>query len=932
MSQKRPTLYLLDAYALIFRAYYAFIRNPRINSKGLNTSAMFGFTNTLNDIIKTYQPTHIAVVFDVPGDVFRNEIYPEYKANRDETPSDIKLSVPYIRKIIEGFKIPILEKEGFEADDVVGTISRVAEKQGFDVFMVTPDKDFGQLVTAHVKMFKPGRQGNPTEIWGIEEICEKFGIERTEQVIDILGLQGDAVDNIPGVPGVGPKTATKLIAEYGSVEGVIEHSNELKGKLKERIEENKEQALLSKELATINREVPIKFVAEEVILEEPDRDALREIFADLEFRSMSERILGEKMASTGEHSTSASGQMDLFGSGGEASEESEITNMNVFDPEKVNYSLIETKDKRSTFLKKLIKQEAVCFDTETTSVDANNCELVGISFSWKEGEAYYVPIPENQAGAKHILKEFEPFFSNEKTLKIGHNLKYDITVLKWYGLEVLGPIFDTMIAHYLINPDMKHGMDELSETYLGYRPISIETLIGKKGKNQKSMREIPVETAAPYANEDADITYRLYLDFKKRVESSDNLNGLFYEMEMPLVNVLAKMEFEGVKIDNEALKEFSKELEKIIIGLEKEIYQLAGREFNIGSPKQLGVILFDELKIDSKPKKTKSGQYSTNEETLMKYENDQPIVSKLLEYRQVVKLKSTYVDALPELINPKDKRIHTTYMQAVAATGRLSSQNPNLQNIPIRTELGRRTREAFIPTSDKHVIFAADYSQIELRLIAHLSNDEAMVRAFNDGEDIHAATAAKVFDVDIDAVTREMRSKAKVVNFGIIYGISAFGLAQRISVSRAEAADLINNYFKKYPGIKEYMDDRIAFAREHGYVETIMKRRRYLKDINGRNPTVRGFAERNAINAPIQGSAADMIKVAMIRIDSVFEKKNFKSKMILQVHDELVFDALASELNEIRPIVEREMMNAFSDLSVPMKVDMDTGKNWLEAH
>ncbi|HKL40554.1 MAG TPA: DNA polymerase I, partial [Cryomorphaceae bacterium] len=609
-----------------------------------------------------------------------------------------------------------------------------------------------------------------------------------------------------------------------------------------------------------------------------------------------------------------------------------VTHMLVFDPAKVNYSLIETKDKRTTFLKSLMKQKVVCFDTETTSVDANNCELVGMSFSWKEGEAYYIPIPENQAGAKFILREFKPFFEDEKILKIGHNLKYDITVLKWYDMEVRGPIFDTMIAHYLINPDTKHSMDELSETYLGYRPISIETLIGKKGKNQKSMRDIPVEEVAPYANEDADITFRLYTIFKEKVEESEDLKNLLYDMEMPLVAVLAKMEFAGVKIDKEGLADFSKELQEVIIGLEKEIYELAGREFNIGSPKQLGVILFDELEIDAKPKKTKSGQYSTNEETLLKYENDQPIVSKLLEYRQVVKLKSTYVDALPELINPKDERIHTTYMQAVAATGRLSSQNPNLQNIPIRTELGRRTREAFIPTDKDHVIFAADYSQIELRLIAHLSGDEAMVKAFNEGEDIHAATAAKVFDVDIKEVTREMRSQAKMVNFGIIYGISAFGLSQRLHVSRSEASDLIKNYFAKYPGIKEYMDESIAFAREHGFVETIMKRRRYLKDINGRNPTVRGFAERNAINAPIQGSAADMIKVAMVKLNRVFEKEGFKSKMILQVHDELVFDALKSELDEIQPIVEKEMMNAFQGLSVPMKVEMDTGINWLEAH
>lgn len=927
MSTNKPTLYLLDAYALIYRAYYAFIRNPRVNSKGLNTSAMFGFTNTLNDVIKNYRPTHLAVAFDIPGDVFRNETYPEYKANREETPDDIRLAVPYIRKIVEGFRIPILEKEGYEADDVIGTIARKAEEQGFEVYMVTPDKDFGQLVTEHVKMLKPGRQGNSNEVWGVAEIKEKFGVERTEQVIDILGLQGDSVDNIPGVPGVGPKTATKLIADYGSVEEVISHADELKGKLKERIKEHADQALLSKELATIIRDVPIEFEPDKVIIEEPDRDALREIFSELEFRTLSERILGEKMAASGE-------QMDLFGNSDNGNDEGNTAtnDMAVFDPEKVNYQLIETKDKRTTFLKNLMKEKTVCFDTETTSVDANNAELVGMSFSWKEGEAYYIPMPENEAGAKFILQEFKEFFESEEVLKIGHNLKYDVTVLHWYGMDVKGPVFDTMIAHYLINPEMKHNMDELSETYLGYRPISIEALIGKKGKNQKSMRDVPLEDAAPYACEDADITYRLYRIFKEKVEESVDLKKLFYEVEMPLMSVLARMEAAGVKIDREALSEFSKELEKNILQLEKEIYDLAGKEFNIGSPKQLGIILFEDLNINPKPKKTKSGQYSTNEETLQKYANDQPIVGKLLEYRQVVKLKSTYVDALPDLINEKDERIHTTYMQAVAATGRLSSQNPNLQNIPIRTELGRRIREAFIPSEKDHVIFAADYSQIELRLIAHLSGDEAMIKAFKDGEDIHAATAAKVFDVDPKKVTREMRSKAKVVNFGIIYGISAFGLSQRINVSRSEAADLIDNYFEKYPGIKAYMDKSIAFAREHGYVETILKRRRYLKDINGRNPTVRGFAERNAINAPIQGSAADMIKVAMIRIDKAFREAGYQSKMILQVHDELVFDAHKSELDVIAPMVEKEMKNAFPDLSVPMKVDMDVGKNWLEAH
>ncbi len=927
MSNEKKTLYLLDAYALIYRAYYAFIRNPRVNSAGLNTSAMFGFTNALADIINNSKPTHIGVGFDISGPTFRNDDYPEYKANREETPDDIKISIPYIRQIVEAFNIPIIEKEGFEADDVIGTIAKKAEKEGFEVFMVTPDKDFGQLVTEHIKIVKPARMGNSSEIWGVKEVCERFGVKRPDQVIDMLGLWGDSVDNIPGIPGIGEKTAKKLLAEYDTVEGLIANADKLKGKQKENVINFAEQGLLSKKLATIICDAPVEFNAKELELAEPNKEVLRELFSVLEFRTISERLLGEKISAN-----NTGDQMDLFSSAASDTAPAEAANMSDFNADDVNYQTIETKDKRSTFIKEMMKQSVVCFDTETTSVDANSAELVGMSFSWKSGQAYYIPLPENEKAVKFILKDFKPFFESTSILKIGHNLKYDITVLAWYDMDVNGKMFDTMLAHYLIQPDMKHNMDELSETYLNYRPISIETLIGKKGKNQKSMRDIPVEEVSPYACEDADITYRLYEKFAPEIEKEPGLKKLFHEIEMPLMPVLARMEATGVKIDTAALSEISEKLETEAAELEKEIYEIAGSKFNLASPKQLGIVLFEDLKISDKPKKTKTGQYSTNEETLMKHADDHPIVGKILDFRQIMKLKSTYVDALPALLNPKDNRIHTTYMQAVAATGRLSSQNPNLQNIPIRTARGREVRKAFIPSGDNRVILAADYSQIELRLIAELSEDEAMLSAFKSGEDIHAATAAKVFDVDSKDVTREMRSKAKVVNFGIIYGISAFGLAQRISVSRSEAAELIENYFNKYPGIKAYMDKSIAFAREHGYVETILKRRRYLPDINSRNATVRGFAERNAINAPIQGSAADMIKVAMIRIDGLFRERKFKSKMILQVHDELVFDAEESELEEIKSIIDKEMSNAITELNVPINVDMDTGVNWLEAH
>ena len=926
MSSQRPTLYLLDAYALIYRAYYAFIRAPRVTSQGLNTSAMFGFTNTLVEVIRNYSPTHIAVAFDISGPVFRNDTFPAYKANRQETPDDIKISIPYIRQIVEAFNIPILEMEGFEADDVIGTIAKRAEREGYDVFMVTPDKDFGQLVTDHIKIIRPGRQGNPTELWGIKEVCDRFGIKRTEQVIDMLGLWGDAVDNIPGIPGIGEKTAKKLLEDFDSVEGLIANADKLKGKLKENVIKFADQAILSKALATISLDVPVDFDPEKLAYERPNAEALRELFAVLEFRTLAERILGEKMAvSSGE-------QMDLFSIGSEDSTPAPATAMIEFSAETADYKLIETRDKRVTFIKDLMKQKKVCFDTETTSVDANQANLVGMSFSWKPGVAYYVPIPENPAAAKFILDDFRPFFESESILKIGHNLKYDITVLHWHGLEVKGEMFDTMLAHYLLQPDMRHNMNELAETYLQYRPISIESLIGKKGRNQGSMRDIDIKEVAVYAGEDADITLRLYEKFAPEIAAQSGLESLFKTVEMPLMPVLARMEARGVALDQDALAVISKELEAQTKTLEEDIYEAAGKKFNIASPKQLGIILFEELKIAEKPKKTKTGQYATNEETLQKHAADHPIVGKLLDFRQVAKLKSTYVDALPALVNPKDGRIHTTYMQAVAATGRLSSQNPNLQNIPIRTERGREVRKAFIPTDEKHCILAADYSQIELRLIAELSGDKGMLDAFMAGEDIHAATAAKVFGVTPAEVTREMRNQAKTVNFGIIYGISAFGLSQRINVSRSEAAVLIDNYFEKYPGVKSYMDDSIAFARKKGYVETILHRRRYLSDINSRNATVRGFAERNAINAPIQGSAADMIKVAMVNVDRIFRKEGFASKMVLQVHDELVFDALISELDVIKPVIENEMKKAIPSLKVPIIVEMDTGENWLEAH
>jgi DNA polymerase I len=929
MSENNNKLYLLDAYALIYRAYYAFIKNPRISSKGLNTSAIFGFCNSLFDVINNNKPGHLAVAFDPSGPTFRTTDFADYKANREETPNDIKLSIPYIKSIVRALRIPILEIEGFEADDVIGTIAKKAEKEGYITYMMTPDKDYGQLVSENIFIHKPAHLGNGSQILGVSEVCKRYEIENPLQVIDILGLMGDAVDNIPGVPGIGEKTAMKLIKQYGSIESIYENINDQKGKLRENLENNKDQAILSKKLATIVLDVPVEFEPDKLIMEAPNEEKLREIFTELEFKTLASRILNEKTTSSPQEF-----QTDLFSTSNtdvvvlsESELNSQLNNIHTIQK---TYKIIDTKEKRGSFIDLLLKQQTVCFDTETTGLEAYDAELVGISFSFKKDEGYYIPIPENQAAAKFIVSELQPFFNHAGILKIGHNLKYDITILKNYGIETSLPMFDTMLAHYLIQPDMRHGMDYLSEVYLGYAPVSIETLIGKKGVNQKNMRQVAIEEIAKYAAEDADVTYQLYNKFLPLLVSSGS-KSLFDNIEMPLMPVLADMEKVGVSIDSEVLKSSSKEIDKEIEILEKSIYTIAGMEFNIGSPKQLGEVLFEKMKIMEKAKKTKTGAFATNEETLIKLADKHPIINQLLDYRELKKLKSTYIDSLPLLVSNTDNRIHTTYMQAVASTGRLSSQQPNLQNIPIRTQKGKEIRKAFIPRDLNYKLLSADYSQIELRIIAELSQDEGMLEAFIKGEDIHTSTAAKVFDISLDEVTKEMRSQAKTVNFGIIYGISAFGLSQRINISRTDAANLISQYFIKYPGIKKYMEESIQNARKNGYVETIMNRKRYLPDINSANAVVRGFAERNAINAPIQGSAADMIKLAMIKIQNIFHRNNFKSKMIMQVHDELVFDAHTTEIDIIKPIIIENMQNAIN-LGVPVIVEVGIGENWLEAH
>ena len=946
-DQKR--VFLVDAFALIFRGYYAFIKNPQINSKGLDTSAIMGFMNSLLDVIKRERPDHLAVCFDKGGSVDRVEMFEAYKANRDETPEAIKIAVPYIQEILKAMHIPIMVKAGFEADDVIGTLSKQAEKEGYKTFMVTPDKDFAQLVSENIFMYKP-RFGGGYDIWGVPEVQEKFGVTDPLQVIDFLGMMGDSADNIPGLPGVGEKTAKKFLAAYGSMENLLANTHELKGKMKEKVEAAKDLGLLSKKLATIMLDVPVTFNAKDFELNQPDIEKVTALFSELEFRNLltnftktfavesatkvnsAESSSKEKTSETAKKAApSAEGQFDLFAAPGTGSISEEevasgfktIANTNHF------YQHVDSPFSRKLLLKKLMEQTSVCFDTETTGLKALEVELIGIAFSYEIGKGYYVSFPEDLAETKALLEEFRPFFESNIE-KIGHNLKYDIKVLSNYEIPVKGKLFDTMIAHYLINPDMRHNMDILAETYLNYQPVSITDLIGKKGKNQLSMRTVPIAEQTEYAVEDADITFQLKQLFTGELERG-NVTKLFNDIELPLVSVLTAMEIEGININIDFLNKLSVTLTEDINRLEKNIYEQAGEEFNIASPKQLGIVLFEKMELVKKPKKTKTGQYATGEDILSFLAKEHEIIRNIQEYRQYKKLQSTYVDALPNEVNPKTGRIHTQYMQAVAATGRLSSNNPNLQNIPIRTERGKEVRKSFIPRDENHVLLAADYSQIELRIIAALSEEENMMEAFKNGEDIHASTAAKVFNVPLEEVTREQRSNAKTVNFGIVYGVSAFGLSNQTDLSRSEAKELIDTYYETYPKLKAYMSAQVDFARENGYVETVLNRRRYLKDINSRNAMVRSGAERNAVNAPIQGSAADIIKLAMINIHNRFKKEGFKSKMLLQVHDELVFDAHKEELETIKPIIKYEMENAFK-MSVPLDVEVGVGENWLQAH
>jgi DNA polymerase-1 len=952
-AQKR--LFLLDAYALIFRGYYAFIKNPRINSKGMDTSAIMGFMNSLMDVIKREKPDHLAVAFDNGGSNLRNEIFPEYKAHRDATPEAIKIAVPYIQELLRAMHIPIIEVKGYEADDLIGTIAKQAEKENYKVFMVTPDKDFAQLVSENIFMYKPARMGNGIEIWGIPEVLEKFEVERPEQVIDYLGMMGDSADNIPGLPGVGEKTAKKFLAEYGSLENLLANTHELKGAIKTKIEANKELGLLSKKLATILLDCPVTFDETDYELSTPDVEKTDALFNELEFRRMAEQFdtifkipsptLPEGKGATQNEDrlykkplpktigTKSEEQFDLFASAipENISENTHHQYYNTLENTEHSYQIIQGELGVKLLLQNLLKQESVCFDTETTGLNVLHAELVGISFSYEKRKGFYVPFPENQEEAQILAEKFIPFFENESIEKIGQNLKYDLKVLSNYNITVKGKLFDTMIAHYLINPDMRHNMDILSETYLKYSPKPIEDLIGKKGKNQKSMRDVPLEDIKEYAAEDADITFQLKEFFSVELEKTAT-RKLFDEIEIPLVPVLAAMETEGIKLDVPFLKSMSVEMAAESNALEQKIYETAGEKFNLASPKQLGDILFDKLKIGgAKQKKTKTGQYATGEEVLSYLANDNEIVRDILEWRQMVKLQSTYIDALPTQVDKKTGRVHTDYMQTVATTGRLSSNNPNLQNIPIRTERGRLIRKAFIARDENYTLVSADYSQIELRIIAALSGEENMIKAFNNHEDIHKSTASKVFNVPLDEVTREQRSHAKTVNFGIIYGVSAFGLSNQTNLSRSESAELIEAYYKSYPRLKSFISEQIDFARDHGYVQTVLGRRRYLKDINSQNAIVRGGAERNAVNAPIQGSAADIIKIAMINIHNKLVSENWKSKMLLQVHDELVFDVHNSELEQIQPMIKHEMENAIK-LKVPLVVDLGMGKDWLEAH
>jgi DNA polymerase I len=975
MENTDKRLFLLDAFALIFRAYYALISSPRITTKGRNTNAQFGFTNALVELINNQHPSHMAVCFDTQAPTERHTDFADYKANRQEAPEDLLAAIPDIKDIIKGFNIPCMELDGFEADDVIGTLSKQAAAAGYEVYMVTPDKDYGQLVSEKIKIYKPGYQGGTAEILGPKEVCEKWNIKDVSQVIDILGLMGDAVDNIPGIKGVGEKTAAKLLTEYGTLENVVANAESIKGALGEKVRAGKDLALLSKKLATIITEVPVEFHEENFRLKDWNKDVLNEVFNTLEFRTLGKRILGEGFGGGGTYTPPEGLQKDLFGNvvdkpagktkgigaaagpdklqeastrleaaverGEEAppeGEESTTVGSNGLPADKSirnsthNYTAVVGEDAINELLKKLLPQKEICFDTETTGIDANNVEIVGMSFAIQPGEAWYVPCPADQAAAQKIIDVFRPLFDQPSITWIGQNLKYDWLILRWYGVEPKGPVFDTMLAHYVIEPDGKRSMDILSAQYLGYEPVPIEELIGKKGKGQGNMRDVALEKIKDYAAEDADITLRLKHTFLPLLKTKD-VEKVFYEVENPLVNVLTAMEFEGIKVDMDFLREYSKELEKDARSAEENVYQQAGVKFNLASPKQLGEVLFEKLQLDPKAKKTKTGQYATGEDVLLKLASKHKIVDDILAFRELTKLKSTYVDALPLMINRKTGRVHTSYAQAVAVTGRLSSNNPNLQNIPIRTERGREIRKAFIPRNEEFVLLSADYSQIELRIVAAISADPNMCDAFRQGKDIHTATAAKVFGVEEKDVTKEMRYKAKSVNFGIIYGQGAFGLADNLGVSRSEAKEIIDNYKKQFANIQKYMDDTINFAREHGYVQTLMGRKRWLKDINSANFTIRGFAERNAINSPIQGTAADMIKLAMIKIHEEFRQNGFRSKMLLQVHDELVFDAHKAELDIIKPIIMRCMQTALLlPQDVPANAEVGSGVNWLEAH
>jgi DNA polymerase I len=952
-------VFLLDAFALVFRAYYALIRSPRITSKGKNTNAQFGFTNALVELITKQKPSHMAVCFDTSAPTERHTDFADYKANRQETPEDIRAAVPDIKKIIEAFNIPVIAIDGYEADDVIGTLSKLGEKAGYEVYMVTPDKDYGQLVSEKIKIYKPAYQGNDAEIMGPEEICAKWNIKDVSQVIDMLGMMGDAVDNIPGIPGVGEKTAAKFLAEYGSLENTLANADKIKGAMGEKVKKGKEMAILSKKLATIIIDVPVEFHEEDFKLKDWNKEALKEIFGELEFRTLGKRLLGEDFsvatANKGvvEKEISQGVQTDLFGNiiespkqevrsknGDTDSSGSEVPPAEGFREADKNinntphkYEAIEGDAAIKKLVAELKKHDEICFDTETTGIDANDAELVGLSFSVTPGEAFYVPCPADQERTKEILAHFEPLFADKKKTWIGQNTKYDLLLLKWYGIEIKGELFDTMLAHYVIEPDGKRSMDVLSERFLGYEPVHIEELIGKKGKTQGSMRDVEVEKIKEYAGEDADITLQLKNIFVPLLKSKE-VEKVFNEVENPLVKVLVDMEFEGIRVDEDFLNDYSKLLEKDAKTAEESVYKQAGVRFNLASPKQLGEVLFDKLKLDPSAKKTKTGQYQTGEDVLLKLATKgHQIVDDILAFRELTKLKSTYVDALPLLINKKTGRVHTSYAQAVAVTGRLSSNNPNLQNIPVRTERGREIRKAFIPRDDKHILLSADYSQIELRVVAAISGDKNMCAAFTNGTDIHTVTAARVYNVPENEVTKEMRYKAKSVNFGIIYGQGAFGLADNLGISRTEAKEIIDNYKKEFPGIQQYMDGTINFARENGYVETLMGRKRWLRDINSANFTVRGFAERNAINSPIQGTAADMIKLAMQKVQAAMQKEKMQSRMILQVHDELVFDALKTEVKELKPLILENMQSAMLlPHNVPVIAECGEGTNWLEAH